>query len=130
MNRRFRMARFRSLGAAERHSLIISLGSLAAIAALAVVYAPHKLGASARPVLDFFPPYVVVTGMTVFIGGSTYWGRLLPIGLGLIALAPILQRALPEWSPLLCGAAVTAALWWWAYAAWKYFQPTAGPQMP
>ena len=78
---------------------------------------------------------LAASGMALFITGSTFWGRLLPVGLALIALAPVVA-AVPEWSPLIFAAAVTAALWFWAYSAWKYFGPrvageaAAGSQSP
>jgi serine/threonine-protein kinase len=126
VNRRYRIACFQSLDPRERHSLIISLGTVTVYTALSIVYAPDGLSAPARQVLGLYPPLVTASGLTVFIGGSTYWGRLLPVGLGLIALAPVLA-ALPEWSPLLFAVAVTAALWWWAYAAWR-FRPQPAEQ--
>jgi serine/threonine-protein kinase len=119
---RYLMARFRLLSGRERHSLIIALGHMAVETALSLVYAPLTLSAPARQMLDIYPPLLAASGMALFITGSTYWGRLLPVGLALIALAPVLA-VVPEWSPLIFGAAVAAALWWWAYCARKYFGP-------
>jgi hypothetical protein len=117
------MARFRLLGRHERHSLLIGLGHLAAEAAIFAALGPLSPSAPARQVLDCYPALMAVTGMALFITGSTYWGRLLPVGLGLMALAPLLAWLPAIASPLLFAAAVASALWWWAYCARKYFGP-------
>jgi serine/threonine-protein kinase len=122
--RRYLMNRFRLLAARERHSLVICLAHLAAEVVLTLVYCPLTPSAPTREILPIYPPLMVVTGMAFFICGSTFWGRLLPIGLGLIASAPLLAR-LPVASPLLFGVAVTACLWWWAYCTRVYFGPHA-----
>jgi hypothetical protein len=120
--RRYFMTRFRLLDGRERHTLIICLGHLAAEASLAVVYGPLTPSAPSRQVLAAYPPLMVISGLALFISGSTYWGRLIPVGLAVIALAPVLAW-LPEWSPLLYGATGAGCLWWYAYCARKYFVP-------
>ena len=65
---------------------------------------------------------MLISGLALFISGSTYWGRLIPVGLAVMALAPVLGW-LPEWSPLLYGATAAVCLWWYAYCARKYFVP-------
>ena len=62
---------------------------------------------------------MVISGLALFITGSTYWGRLIPVGLAVMALAPVLAW-LPEWSPLLFGATGASCMWWYAYCARKY----------
>jgi serine/threonine-protein kinase len=120
--RRYLMTRFRLLHPRERHSLVIGLGHLAVEVSLAAVYLPLAPTAPARNVLPIYPPLLAAAGLTLFICGSTFWGRLLVVGLGLIVAAPLLAW-LPEWSPLLFGAVMAAALWWWAYCGRKYFAP-------
>jgi eukaryotic-like serine/threonine-protein kinase len=120
--RRYFMTRFRLLDGRERHTLIICLGHLAAEASLAVVYGPLSPFAPSRQVLAAYPPLMLISGLALFISGSTYWGRLIPVGLAVMALAPV-AAWLPEWSPLLYGATAAVCLWWYAYCARKYFVP-------
>jgi serine/threonine-protein kinase len=115
-----RFARFREAPERERHSLMIGLAHLVLEVVLMVIYLPWKPSAPAADVFAVFPPLLAASGMALFICGSTYWGRLLPLGLALIVLAPLLAW-LPEWSPLLHAALVPSALWWWGYCTRKYF---------
>ena len=72
--------------------------------------------------LNAYPPLMVTVGLALFIGGSTYWGRLIPVGLAMMALAPVLAW-LPDWSPLMFGASGAASMWWYAYCARKFSAP-------
>jgi serine/threonine-protein kinase len=118
------MTRFRQLATAERHSLMITVGNLAASLVLFAVVLPLRPSAPAREVLAVYPPLTLLNGLTLFVIGSTHWGRLFPVGLGLMALAPLLVW-LPEWSPLLYGATTAACVWWWAYCVRAYFGPSS-----
>jgi hypothetical protein len=111
---RRRLARFRDLGPRDRHTLIVGLAHLACETALYFMYLPLDPFAAATPILGLFAPLQAATGMALFICGSTYWGRLLPVGLALIVTAPALAWW-PAWSPLLHAALVPPALGWWAY---------------
>jgi len=112
--------RFGELRPVNRQAVIIGLARLALQVVLCLVYLPSDPWASSAAVLDIFPPWLAATGMAVIINGSLTWGRLIPIGLGMMAFAPVLAW-LPEWSPLLHAALVVPALWWWAYCTWRYF---------
>ena len=116
------MTRFRQLDGRERHTLIICLGYLAAEAALVVVYGPVSPWAPSRQVLGVYPPLMVISGLALFITGSTYWGRLILVGVAVMALAPLLAWA-RAWSPLLFGATGATCMWWYAYCARQYFAP-------
>ena len=53
---------------------------------------------------------------TIIVLGSTHWSPFfLLLGLGLIALAPLMAR-LPDAAPLLYGGTVAGCLWYWTYA--------------
>jgi serine/threonine-protein kinase len=120
------MRRFRMLGPAERHSLMITVGNLAANMMLFAATVPFRSSASAREILPVYPSLILLNGLALFVIGSTHWGRLFPVALGLMALAPLLAW-LPEWSPLIYGSAVSASLWWWAYCVRRYFGPRVAP---
>jgi serine/threonine-protein kinase len=122
--RRHLMKRFRQIAIAERQSLMITVGNLAASLILFAVTLPWRPSASAREILPVYPPLTLLTGMTLFVIGSTHWGRLFPIGLALMALAPLLAW-LPEWAPLLYGSATAVCLWWWAWCVRRYFGPAS-----
>jgi serine/threonine-protein kinase len=118
--RRFLVARFRELPATERHSLMIALGHLVANLPLLLIFGPLTPSAPARQVLALYPPLLVVSGLALFVTGSTHWGRLYFLGLAVMLFAPVLAW-LPEWSPLLYGGALAVGLWWWAYCVWAHF---------
>jgi hypothetical protein len=122
--RRYRIARFRKLDARERHGLFMGLGVMIIELMANFIYTPLSLSDSARTVAAYYPPMALVTGMIYFIAGSTYWGRLLAIGLAMIALAPLLA-AFPDYSPLLFGLLCAPMSFLWAYAARNYFGPQA-----
>jgi len=118
---RSRLRRFGEVPARERHSLMIGMGHLVFLVVLCLVHLPLDPWGPSADALGLFPPLLAATGMALFICGSTYWGRLLPIGLGLMLLTPLLAW-LPGWSPLLHAAFVVPALWGWAYCTWRYFR--------
>jgi serine/threonine-protein kinase len=127
--RRYRIARFRSLSARERHGLIMGIGLMLIDLTLASIYLPIWSSVPARDVLGFYPPLAVTCGLALFITGSTYWGRLLPVGLAMIALAPVLA-AWPEWSPLLFGILSGGSMLWWSYCTKTYFGPQPSAVSP
>jgi serine/threonine-protein kinase len=114
------LRRFRLLAATERHSSMAVAGTLAAQIVLFLTTGPLSPGAPSREVLALYPPLAVVAGLAFFFLGSTNWGRLYPIGLATMALAP-LMAACPDAAPLLYAAAVSSWLAWWGLAKRHYF---------
>jgi serine/threonine-protein kinase len=119
VNFRGRLASFGEVHPKEGHSMMLGLGVLAFLTVLCFVYLPLDPWAPSAGALALYPPLLAATGMALFICGSAYWGRLLPVGLGLMALTPLLAW-LPAWSPLLHAALVVPVLWWWAYCTCRY----------
>jgi hypothetical protein len=121
--------RFRRLPPAERHNMMIALGHSLGSVALTCAVLPFSLSAPAADALPVFPPLLALAGFGFFVVGSTHWSRFFPIGLGMLALAP-LAAVWPDVSPLIYGAATTATLWFWAYAKRAMFHggsvPAAG----
>jgi eukaryotic-like serine/threonine-protein kinase len=107
--------RFRRLPPAERHNMMIALGHSLASVALTCALVPAELAAPASASLPVFPALLALAGLSFFVVGSTHWSRFFPIGLGMMALAP-LASLWSEASPLLYGLTTTATLWFWAYA--------------
>ena len=107
--------RFRRLPPAERHNMMIALGHSLSSVALTCAVVPTDLAAPASAALPAFPPLLALAGLAFFVVGSTHWSRFFPIGLAVMALAPI-AAVWPEASPLIYGLASTATLWFWAYA--------------
>jgi serine/threonine-protein kinase len=118
-NFRGRLVRFGEVHPKERHSMMFGLGVLAFLTVLCFVYLPLDLWAPSTGALALYPPLLAATGMALFICGAAYWGPLSPVGLGLMALSPLLAW-LPAWSPLLHAALVVPVLWWWAYCTCRY----------
>jgi hypothetical protein len=107
--------RFRRLPPAERHSMMIALGHSLASVALTLAVVPLDPSAPARECVYVFPPLLTLSGLGFFVVGSTHWSRFFPIGLGMMALAPISAIWL-ETSPLIYAVSSAMCLWFWAYA--------------
>jgi len=129
MSRRIRT--YRWLTEPRRHSVMVHLGIHLASVSLAVALVPWATDAPAREALRLYPPLACVGGIGLFVHGAIHWSRLYLMGLGVIALAPILARW-PETAPLVYGAAVSLCLWSWAYSLATTFrdQPEAGFERP
>jgi serine/threonine-protein kinase len=111
----FMLRRFRDVPVTERHSLVIASGVMLATLGLLAAYVPLALSGSARTALPMYPGLCAVSGVGLFILGSTNWARFFPIGLGMIALAPVMAWW-PEASPLMYAVLFSGILWYWSYA--------------
>lgn len=105
--------RFTRLPETERHSMLIAVGHLVAHAAVTVGYMPWS--GPARGGLEIYPGLFGVTGLALFVVGSTHWGRFFGFGLGMLALAPV-AGWMGAAAPLVYGAATAATMFYWAYA--------------
>jgi len=112
LSRQFR--RFRWLPGIERHSVMVALGVHLATLSLAIVLVPWA-NAPAREALRLYPSLACVAGLGLFAHGAMHWSRLYLMGLGVIALAPILAHW-PNAAPLTYGAVLTLCFWSWAYS--------------
>jgi serine/threonine-protein kinase len=120
----YMLRRFRHLPVTERHSLIIAAGHILVMLALTLAYVPLSFTASAREVLAMYPAMAGCSGLGLFVLGSTNWSRFFLLGLGVIALVPVLAWW-PEWSPLVYGGVTAAVMWYWAWSK-KGFSPKEG----
>jgi serine/threonine-protein kinase len=118
----YMLRRFRRLPVTERHSLIIAAGKLIAYAPVMLAYVPLSAAAPATTALAMYPALGAMSGMAFFILGSTNWSRFFPVGLGVMALTPVMAHR-PEQSPLIYGGAIALVLWYWAAAKKDGFQP-------
>jgi serine/threonine-protein kinase len=118
----YEVRRFRWLPETERHSVMIGVGLLLASVALTLALLPWSLEAPAREALRLYPALAGVTGLALFVLGTTHWSRFYLMGLGMMALVPITARW-PNAAPLLYGGAFAACLWYWAYAIVVTFRP-------
>jgi serine/threonine-protein kinase len=111
----YEVRRFRWLSETERHSVMIGVGHLLATICLALALLPWSPDAPAREALGLYPALAGVSGLALFVLGATHWSRFYLIGLGMMALAPVMARW-PDAAPLVYGGTVAACLWYWAYA--------------
>ena len=123
----YMLPNFRQLPPTERHSLIIATGAIAAYLALAAAHVPLTLSAPAHEAMGMYPALAAVCGVGLFVLGSTNWSRFFPVGLGVIALAPILAHW-PGTSPLVFGVAMAAVMWGWSYVKKVTFCRPAPPR--
>jgi serine/threonine-protein kinase len=121
--------RFRRLLVSERHSMMIAVGHLMAHLGLAVAVIPFSTSAPARDALALYPGLLAVSGLGLFVVGSTHWSRFILIGLGVMALTPVMT-AWPVAAPLLYGVLIAAVMWYWAYAKKVTFGGPAGSGEP
>lgn len=122
----YMLRKFRQLPPTERHSLIIAAGSIAAYLALTVAYVPLARSVPARETVGMYPALAAVCGLGLFVLGSTNWSLFFPVGLCVVALAPVLARW-PEASPLVFGVAIAAVMWGWSYVKKVTFCRPAAP---
>jgi serine/threonine-protein kinase len=111
----YMLRRFRHLPVTERHSLIIAAGHILVMLILTLTYVPLSPDASARTVLAMYPALAGVSGLGLFVLGSTNWSRFFLLGLAVMALIPLLAWQ-PDWSPLIYGGVIGAVMWYWAWA--------------
>jgi serine/threonine-protein kinase len=123
----YMLRKFRQLPPTEQHSLIIAAGTIAVHLALTLAYVPLSPDAPARAALGMYPALAATCGLGLFVLGSTNWSRFFPVGLGVIALAPVLTRW-PEEAPLVFGCTTASIMWVWSYVKGARFgrHPTAG----
>ena len=105
--------RFTRLPETERHSMLIAVGHLVAHAAVTIGYLPWSGPASGG--LAIYPGLFGVTGLALFVVGSTHWGRFFFFGLGMLALAPV-AAWWPAAAPPLYGGVTAVTMFYWAYA--------------
>jgi serine/threonine-protein kinase len=106
-------AKFTRLPETEKHSMMIAVGHIIAHVGLCIAYVPF-VGVAAGA-LAVYPAQATVSGLALFIIGSTHWGRFFLFGLLVMMLAPLLLLW-PIASPLLYGGVIAASMWYWAYS--------------
>ncbi|MFO0824666.1 MAG: protein kinase [Gemmataceae bacterium] len=124
----YMLRKFRQLPITERHSLIIAVGKILVYFTVTVAYVPLWHTASATAALGMYPALAAASGLGLFTLGSTNWSRFFPVGVGMIALVPILAWY-PEVSPLVYGSTTAAVMWYWSAAKRSSFA-SHGPPTP
>jgi len=115
----YQFRRLRHVPLDERHSAMIAAGHILAQTALLALL-PTSGDAFAADALGYYPPLTALSGLGLFVLGSTHWGRFVPIAVGVIALVPLMV-VWPITGPLLYGVAIAAVMWYWALALWREF---------
>jgi serine/threonine protein kinase len=111
----YQVRRLRWIPERERHSVMISVGYLLGTIGLALAFVPWSGDAPAREALGLYPALAGVSGTQLFGLAPTHWSRFYLMGLGMIALVPVMALW-PDAAPLLYGATFAACLWYWAYS--------------
>lgn len=111
----YELRQFRSRIAGERHSTVIAVAHIVAQTMLMFALVPLAFEPRADTALHYYPPLAAVSGLGLFVLGSTHWGRFLPIGVAVLFLVPVLawQR---ELAPLLYGVVIGAVMFYWGWA--------------
>lgn len=121
----YQFRRLRHVPLDERHSAMIAAGHILAQTAILALLPTHG-GASTVEALGYYPPLAALSGLGLFVLGSTHWGRFVPIAVGVFALVPVMA-VWPITGPLLYGGAVAAVMWYWAFALWREFDQVNQP---
>jgi hypothetical protein len=89
------------------------VGHLFGHVVLTLAYVPFA--GPAAGVLPVYPALAAVSGLSLFVVGTTHWGRFFLIGVAALALAPVLA-VYPPAAPLLYGVAMSGCMFYWAYS--------------
>lgn len=84
----------------EKHLIGLWVGTAAAIILLLPLTRPFGPPGPASNVLSWYPPMIVVMGLTSFCHGRLFWGHHYTISLAFFLLA-FIAWAEPPWAPLL-----------------------------
>ncbi len=98
-----------ALNTAEQEMRLLWVGNTLAYLVLFWVCCPPFGPARAADALHYYPPLAVVVGLTFFVEGRLFWGRLYVMGMGYFVLAAVLPLTL-DWAPLLFAVFDAAAL--------------------
>lgn len=104
-----RLFRGRRTEASEQDLLVLWVGISLAGLALFALYCPPIGAAGSAGLLEFYPPFTVVTGLGLFLAGRIHWGGLYLLGIGFFLLAPALPLAI-EFAPLAYGGLLALGL--------------------
>jgi serine/threonine-protein kinase len=118
---------FRQATAVERHAVIMVWGLSFVNLSLLLAYLPWNPLADCRPVLGMYPALIVACGLLYIILGSTQCGRFLPIGVGVIFLAPVFSTW-PETGPILYAVVASGVGIWWGLASGQRLEQEAGQE--
>ncbi len=105
--------RFTRLPETEQNSVMIAVGLILSHVGITLAYIPFS-----GPATDALPAYPALTAaaaFSLFVVGTTHWGRFYWYGLGLMALVPV-TALWPLAAPLILGISVALVMWNWAYA--------------
>src|SRR4029079_5262583 len=91
----YMLRQFRQLTVSDRHSLIIGAGHVVSHLSITVAFVPLSSDVPANQAMGMFPALAAASGLVLFVLGSTSWSRFFPIGVGVMALAPVFARC-PE----------------------------------
>jgi hypothetical protein len=111
----YQVRRLRWLPELERHSVMTGVGHMLGTISLALAFVPWSDAAPAREALGLYPALAGITGIQLFVLAPTHWSRFYLMGLGMLALVPVMARW-PDAAPLLYGGTLAACLWYWAYS--------------
>jgi hypothetical protein len=104
-------ARFTRLPLTEQHSVMVAVGHLVTH----IVYNFFCLPVSgpATIVLTLYPAYTMISGLALFVIGTTHWGRFYWYGLLVMGLLPFVMW-FENFSPLIYGIPVACSMLSWA----------------
>ncbi len=116
----FTLKHFHLLPAGQYTAVMCSVGYWLATCAVFLGQSPLDPTRPARDCLPLWPSLMVVSGLTHFVTGLVFWGRLMATGLLVLALACVVRWA-GDFAPLVHGVTMSAILWWWAWEARRRF---------
>ena len=106
-----RLFRGRRTEPSERDLLVLWVGISLAGLTLFALYCPPTGTAGSSRLLEFYPPWAVVSGLGFFLAGRIHWGGLYLVGIGFFLLATLMPFAI-EFAPLIYGIFYALGLAW------------------
>jgi serine/threonine-protein kinase len=121
------LIRFRSVPAEQHTASMCSVAYILAFVATMIGGSPADPWAPAAAALPLYPALTAIAGITFFVLGVTFWGRLMLPGLVVFALAAVI-RFTGDYGPLLHAVVNAVILCWWSWVAYYHFLPCEGPR--
>jgi hypothetical protein len=110
--------KFTRLPTTEQHSVMIAIGYILGYISLTFGVVPFT--GPARQILEFYPALIAFSAFSLFVVGTTHWGRFYLISLVVLMLS-VLARLIPDAGPMILGITMAAIMLYWAWAIKYWF---------
>ncbi len=118
------LGKFRQVPVTQHTAAMVGLTYWLASWAVLVGYSPASWSAPAGDLLAAYPALTAVCGVSHFVLGFVFWGRMLASGAAMLLLGAAI-RWTGDLAPLIHSAVMSAAMFWWSWNLRFHFTPKA-----